>query len=174
MSAPLHRAVDMLTGEVSRPSRFFEANAKADDRLAELEQLRAENAALKGAMPEWEVMARNLNHLISHYQHNAKFDDAALSNLSELTWLQSQVTTEMFRELHHWASAADEADTARREAEEALEELRQTQVGEVQAHNNELFHENGQMRRHIQRLETALAETVSERDTARVVGGSHV
>lgn len=47
MSAPMHRSVCQLTGQVARPSKFFQANAAADERLDELEALRAENTDLK-------------------------------------------------------------------------------------------------------------------------------
>lgn len=178
MTAPMFRSVDALSGDrQDGPSKFFAvAGVEADARLAELEQLRAENAALKAGLSEWEVLQHELERLIGRYLHNAVDGDqqSALSNLSELMWRQSKFTTEMCRELHHWASSADDADSARRHAQEALEDLQASEIGDVQAHNNELFTENGRLRRRIQELETALAQAVSDRDTANAVGSRHV
>lgn len=172
MSAPIHRTVCQLTGEQRSPSRFFAAaGPEADARIAEFEALKAENAALKGSVPEWAQIAHDIGRLVGHYLHHADADHhAALSNLADLLWHSGQYAAAMSRELHHWASAADDADTARREAVEALEVLRDSDIGEVQQRNQELFEDNGRLRARVSRLEAQLAEARAVRDTANAVG----
>lgn len=172
MTAPIFRSVDALSGEVAS-TKFFEAvGPTADARIAELEALRAENAALKSEVPEWAQLAHDIRRLTDRYcAHADEEQHAALSNLADLMWYSGRYAAAVSRELHHWASAADDADTARREAVEALEELQASELGDVQAHNNELFHQNGELRRRIQVLETALAQAVSEREPS---GSGHV
>lgn len=63
MTAPLHRSVCQFTGE-QRPSRFFEANAAADDRLAELERLRVENADLRTNVADLREALENRNAVL--------------------------------------------------------------------------------------------------------------
>lgn len=47
MSAPLHRSVCQLTGDISRPSKFWEGLASSDARLVEFERLQVENERLR-------------------------------------------------------------------------------------------------------------------------------
>lgn len=62
---PNMRTVDALTGTVT-PSKFFRANAEADERLAELDRLRRDNAMLTRQLDalmetdKGELLVRNL------------------------------------------------------------------------------------------------------------------
>lgn len=161
--------MDALSGERRGPEKLFEANAQADERIAELEELRA----LKAETPEWKQLAHGIDALISRYLHNANDEDqhAALSNLADLLWHSGAYAAAVSRELRHWAAAADESDDKARALQDELDSLRDTQVGEVQAHNDELFEENGRLRAQVRRLETSLALTRGERNTLRATGG---
>ena len=160
--------MDALSGVRRGPDRFVEANVQADERIAELEELRA----LKEETPEWKQLAHRIRGLIDHYCAHADEDQhAALTNLADLMWHSGQYAAAVSRELHHWAAAADEADDRARALQDELEALRDSDIGAVQAHNEELFTENGRLRVQVRRLESELAQARGERDTARATGG---
>lgn len=107
-TAPVFRSVDALSGEVTRPSKFFAANDAANDHLAELEALRAENADLKGKTPESKVLAHQTARLLERYLHDAADGDqrAALLNLANLLRHSTAMCAAFGSEVHHYESEA--------------------------------------------------------------------
>lgn len=144
MSAPLHRTVCQLTGEQRGPSKFFEANANADELLAELELLRSKT-------PEWEVLARRTAQLVDTYLNHAADAD------------QRTQLVHMASLLRHYAATAGAVGSAVADHEtEAVDQWARAHLLE-----GELF--DAQER--IRRLESDLAVARGERDTAKLVGG---
>lgn len=149
MTAPMFRSVDALTGERQDPSKFFAAAGPgADARLAELEALRAENAALKFKTPESTVLAHGIARLVDRYLHDAADADqrAALINLASLLRHSTAMCAAFGSELHHYESeAVDEWWRAN-----ALQELLDAAQSDLDA-----------ARDRVAELESLLAPTVS-------------
>lgn len=85
-----------------------------------------------------------------------------------------QLTGEQRGPSRLFAAAGPEADARIAEFEALKAEnavLRDSDIGEVQQRNQELFEENGRLRARVSRLEAQLDEVRAARDTARAVGG---
>lgn len=108
---------------------FFRALTSADEKIAELAQLRTRlNSA--DAVPEWKPLAEGMALLIDRYYGMAAGCDqeAAITNLASLLRHASAFSAALCREVEHYATDARDAREQARDLQDRLVDLAEDNV----------------------------------------------
>lgn len=109
---------------VGRTDGFFRANTAADEKIAELEALRARVGDTAVVVPEWKPIAAGLTVMVERYYALAAdaSQEAAITNLASLLRHASAFAGAVCTEIEHYAFEAAEArETARSLQDEVVE-----------------------------------------------------